>query len=72
LGIQTKIIYIENNIYNITNNIYSLSLAKNYLCEDNTLLFESDLIFEDYVIDELLNDKRSTLALVDKYESRMD
>ncbi len=72
LGIQTKIIYIENNIYNITNNIYSLSLAKNYLCEDNTLLFESDLIFEDSVIDELLNDKRSTLALVDKYESRMD
>lgn len=72
LGIKTPIIYIDNPIYNKTNNIYSLALAKDYLCEDDTLLFESDLIFEDSVIDELLNDPRETLALVDKYESWMD
>jgi len=72
LNIKTPIIYVNNPIYDKTNNIYSLSLAKNYLCEDDTLLFESDVIFEDAVIDELLNDDRETLALVDKYESWMD
>lgn len=72
LNIQTPICFVDNPIYDKTNNIYSLSLAKEYLCEDDTLLFESDLIFEDAVIDELLNDPRETLALVDKYESWMD
>ena len=72
LGIQTPIVYVENPIYDKTNNIYSLALAKEYLCEDDTLLFESDLIFEDSVIDLLLDDPRDTLALVDQYESWMD
>ena len=72
LCIKTPIIYIENTIYDKTNNIYSLALAKEYLKKDDTLLFESDLIFEDGVIDALLNDPRETLALVDKYESWMD
>ncbi len=71
-GINTPIEYIDNPIYDKTNNIYSLSLAQDYLCEDDTLLFESDLIFEDSVIDLLLNDTRPSLALVDKYESWMD
>ena len=72
LGIKTPITYIDNPIYDKTNNIYSLSLAKDYLAEDDTLLFESDIIFEDSVIDALLDDPRDTLALVDKYESWMD
>ena len=72
LNIETPIQYIDNPIYDKTNNIYSLALAKEELVKDDTLLFESDLIFEDSVIDELLNDKRDTLALVDKYESWMD
>ena len=72
LGIRTPIVYVHNPIYDKTNNIYSLALAKDYLCQDDTLLFESDLIFEDSVIDQLLDDPRETLALVDKYESWMD
>lgn len=72
LNIKTPIIYINNAIYDKTNNIYSLALAKDYLKKDDTLLFESDLIFEDSVIDALLDDPRETLALVDKYESWMD
>lgn len=72
LDIETPIVYIDNPIYDKTNNIYSLALAKDYLCEDDTLLFESDLIFEDSLIDALLEDTRDTLALVDKYESWMD
>ena len=72
LDIKTPIIYINNPIYDKTNNIYSLALAKDYLCEDDTLLFESDIIVEDSVLDMLLDDERDTLALVDKYESWMD
>ena len=72
LLIRTKIVYINNSLYEKTNNIYSLALAKEWLCKEDTLLFESDLIFEDDVIDLLLKDERENLALVDKYESWMD
>ena len=72
LGIKTPIEYVNNPIYDKTNNIYSLSLAKDWLCKEDTLLFESDLIFEDSVLDALISDPRDTLALVDKYESWMD
>lgn len=72
LDIHTPIKFIENPIYDKTNNIYSLALAEEYLVEDDTLLFESDLIFEDAVLDALVTDPRMTLALVDKYESWMD
>lgn len=72
LDIKTPIDFIENPIYDKTNNIYSLSLAKERLLEDDTLLFESDIIFEDSVLDALVQDPRPTLALVDKYEPWMD
>ena len=64
--------YIENSIYNTTNNIYSLSLAKQQLQEDDTLLIESDLIFEDSLFDVILNSPDPNVALVDKYETWMD
>lgn len=72
LRINTEIVYVDNPIYDKTNNIYSLALAKDWLCKEDTLLFESDLIFEDSVLDLLISDPRETLALVDKYESWMD
>ncbi len=72
LEVQTPIVYVNNPVYDTTNNIYSLFLAKEFLRQDDTLLFESDLIFDDSVIDELLDDPGDTLALVDKYESWMD
>lgn len=64
--------YIENSIYNTTNNIYSLSLAKQQLQEDDTLLIESDLIFEDSLFDMILNSPDPNVALVDKYETWMN
>lgn len=72
LNINTKIVYVENPVYYKTNNIYSLSLAKDYMCSEDTILLESDLVFEEAVIDALIDDKRETLTLVDKYESWMD
>lgn len=72
LSIKTPIEYIENTVYDKTNNIYSLYLAREQMKEDDTLLFESDIIFEDAVLDDLISDPRKNLALVDKYESWMD
>jgi histidinol-phosphate/aromatic aminotransferase/cobyric acid decarboxylase-like protein/choline kinase len=66
------IIYIANDIYDKTNNIYSLALAKDYLLQDDTLLLESDLIFEERLIQNLLADPEPTLAAVARYESWMD
>lgn len=67
-----KITYIENPVYDKTNNIYSLSLAKKELQEDDTLLIESDLIFEGRLLDKLVDNPYPNLALVDKYETWMD
>ena len=72
LDIHTPMVYVHNPIYDKTNNIYSLALAKDWLCKEDTLLLESDLIFEDSVLETLIADPRDTLALVDKYESWMD
>lgn len=72
LSIHTPIIYIDNKIYNRTNNIYSLLLAKEYMVKEDTLLLESDIIFEDKIIDLILDDSRETLALVDKFADWMD
>lgn len=72
LEIKTKVLFVENPIFDKTNNIYSLYMAKEYMEEDDTILLESDLIFEENVLKCLIEDERDTLALVDKYESWMD
>lgn len=64
--------FIRNTIYDKTNNIYSLSLAKDLLMEDDTILLESDLVFEDGILKKILGNDYPDLALVDKYESWMD
>lgn len=72
LSVSTPIEWRLNPFYDKTNNIYSLSLATDALEEDDTLLLESDIIFEDGILRDLVEDPRPTLALVDKYESWMD
>lgn len=75
LGVERdgmRIEYVINPIYDKTNNIYSLSLVKDKLQEDDTLLIESDLIFDDGMFRLLLDNPYPNLALVAKYESWMD
>ena len=69
---KLKIEYVENPIYDKTNNIYSLALAKDKLQEDDTLLIESDLIFDDGMFSLLTENPYPNLALVAKYETWMD
>lgn len=72
LPISTKIEFVDNDVYYKTNNIYSLYLAREYLTQDDTLLLESDLIFEDAVLQRLISNPYPSLALVAKFESWMD
>lgn len=67
-----KITYIVNHIYDTTNNIYSLYLARDYLIKDDTLLLESDLIYDVAILKGLISDPHPSLAVVDKYQAWMD
>ena len=71
LTIQTPLKYILNSDYLNTNNLYSLFLAKDYLCEDDSIVIESDIIFDEQIIDKVVNDKRENIAVIDKYKSWM-
>ena len=64
--------YVENPIYDRTNNIYSLALTKDKLIEDDTILLESDLIFDDKMFSLLLDNPDPNIALVAKYQTWMD
>lgn len=64
--------YVNNPIYDKTNNIYSLSLAKEEMIKDDTLLFESDIIYDESIVKKLLENTWPNLALVAKWEYWMD
>jgi len=72
LSISTPILYITNDVYDQTNNIYSLFLAREYMGQEDTLLLESDLIFDDCVLRALVDDPYPSLVLLAKYEAWMD
>ena len=67
-----EVVFIDNDEYATSNNIYSLYLAKEYLECDDTLLLESDLIYEEGLIKKILTNENKNLAAVAKYEKWMD
>lgn len=67
-----EVVFIDNEEYATSNNIYSLYLAKEYLECDDTLLLESDLIYEESLIKTMLTNENKNLAAVAKYEKWMD
>ena len=64
--------YVRNDIYDRTNNIYSLALAEKQMQEDDTILIESDLIYDSGIFNLLIENPFPNLAIVAKYESWMD
>lgn len=66
------IVFVENPVYDKTNNIYSLWLAKDYLIQEDSLLMESDLIYEDSILEAALKSTYKDCALVAKYQTWMD
>ena len=67
-----RIDYVDNPIYDKTNNIYSLALAADELVKDETLLIESDLIFDDAIFERMIKDQHPNLVCVDAYKPWMD
>jgi hypothetical protein len=72
LELDVKVTYIYNKEYNTTNNIYSLFLAKPEILKEDILLLESDLIFDEQVIEKLVSSPEKNLAVVSSYEHWMD
>ncbi len=66
-----EIVYVENELYAQTNNIYSLWLARNYLNED-TILMECDIFFEEKLIERLISQKIQNTIVVDHFKQGMD
>lgn len=66
------LVFVNNPDYDKTNNIYSLWLTRGYMAETDTLLLESDLIFDDRILLEAVNSLHPDVALVAKYQTWMD
>jgi len=64
--------YVTNPVYAETNNIYSLLLAREYLEQDDTLLLESDVIFEPEILLACAAHAAPNVAVVATYEPWMD
>jgi histidinol-phosphate/aromatic aminotransferase/cobyric acid decarboxylase-like protein/choline kinase len=64
--------YVTNPLYADTNNIYSLLLARDFLEQDDTLLLESDVIFEPSILLECAAHPAPNVAVVATYEPWMD
>lgn len=66
------IVLVHNQVYASTNNIYSLYLARNYLSKDDTILLESDLIYEPQIVSDMVKCPDKNLVAVAKYKHWMD
>lgn len=63
--------YVENTIYAKTNNLYSFWLAKPHL-DDDVLLLEGDLVFDEGLVRQLAHADGENVAIVDPFQPHMD
>ena len=61
---ESNIKTIDNDQYNKTKELYSLYLAKDQIVR-NTIISYGDIIFKDYILNELLNDANDITIIVD-------
>lgn len=62
LDIVENIKFVKNPLYNETNYIYSIYCAREYL-DDDILLMHGDLVFEESVLDKMINSDRSCMKV---------
>lgn len=67
-----EFVFIENAVYRETNNIYSLYLARHEFEKDDTVLIESDLIYDNNLLSNLVHSPEENMVVVAKYEQWMD
>ena len=66
------VVYVTNHDYDTTNNIHSLYLARDEFAKDDTLLLESDLVYDPEIITNLVAHPQADVAVVAHHESWMD
>ena len=69
---EMEFVFINNDVYDKTNNIYSFYLAKDELEKEDTILLESDLIYDEDLIADIVKAEDKNVVAVAKYESWMD
>lgn len=62
-----EIEYVYNHDYATTNNIYSLYLAREYLTQDDTILLESDLIYDPEMVQRIVSFPYDNVAAIAPY-----
>lgn len=64
--------FVYNYDYASTNNIYSLWLAREYLLRDDTVLLESDLVYDQSLLKCVVDAPEEDMVVVAPYEQWMD
>lgn len=62
LNMSLKIDFVKNDKYDRTNYIYSMYCARNLL-DDDVIIMHGDLVFDDYIINELINSNSSCMVV---------
>ncbi len=63
LHLPLKFTFVNNPIYDTTNYIYSIYCARDVLKDDDILLMHGDLVFENLVLQTMLDGERSCMAV---------
>ena len=63
LHLPLKFTFVNNPVYDQTNYIYSIYCAKEYLKDDDIILMHGDLVFENLVMEAIINCKNSCMAV---------
>lgn len=65
---QVTFTFLHNEKYASTNNIYSLWMCKKVIGDDNILLLDSDIVFEEKIINRLLHSNYDNCLALNNHE----
>lgn len=63
LHLPLKLTFVKNPLYDKTNYIYSIYCAKEYLKDDDIILMHGDLVFENQVMEVVVNNTESCMTV---------
>jgi len=63
LHLPLKFTFVNNPVYDKTNYIYSIYCAKDQLLDDDILLMHGDLVFENLVLEAVINNPNSCMTV---------
>lgn len=63
LHLPLKFTFVNNPVYDKTNYIYSIYCAKDQLLDDDILLMHGDLVFENLVLEAVINSPNSCMTV---------